>query len=393
MELNGQGSIDHERGWDMEKNMLEVLKKMKILKELYCVDEPTYPYIHTTFKVEKLSEFIDIISGFGEKLKKNKIYKILYRGMSNEIWEPISSLARNRKFEVNENEIIHEFKYRCPEEFFNANSNFEMLANMQHYGLPTRLLDFTENPLVALYFSCKESKRNNGRVLCFFSFESLFMQQYAQILCDIACNGMENNAIDLYIRKYGISSFDFVNEMYLGNPYFVIRPPYWNERQKRQGSVFLVFSNLLIDAYGQAIYYGIDFNIKKEVRESIEKHEDLIKIYQNSLWRPDEYFVNNYPQKKPLSFVTNKESWRLLRQCYEHSAMDSLIENCINRFRIVSQLETISMDDLDDYFCSIIIPAKYKKNILYELSLIGINESFVYPEKEYIANDIKHDIK
>lgn len=371
-------------------NILEVIRKMKSLKELYGMAEEIYPYYHTTFKVEKLNEFIEVIMGFEKILRKNNSYtkKMIYRGMANDSWEPIPSVARNRKLEINEKELIHELKYRYPDNFSNLNTNFEMLANMQHYGLPTRLLDFTENPIIALYFACREMKTRNGRILCLYDYVNPYMNVYANILCDIACNGRINEKIDLYTKKYNISPLRFLSEMYYGHPYVSMKPPYWNERQKRQRSIFLIFSSLVCDSYGQAIYYEYDYNINKRVRLSIEEHEDLTEIFENSMWEPRNYFIEKYPSKQALSFILDKYSWKLMNSCYEQEDIKTKERNFTNRFSLNEQLEIINEDNLENDFCSIIIPAKCKKTILEELNFIGINESFVYPEINFAASEI-----
>jgi hypothetical protein len=43
-------------------------------------------------------------------------------------------------------------------------SEWEWLALAQHYGLPTRLLDWTENPLIAAYFSCSEYEHEDAAI-------------------------------------------------------------------------------------------------------------------------------------------------------------------------------------------------------------------------------------
>ena len=50
-----------------------------------------------------------------------------------------------------------------PQLFEKCRTNFERLALMEHYHLPTRLLDVSSNPLIALFFAVKGGQ-GNGEV-------------------------------------------------------------------------------------------------------------------------------------------------------------------------------------------------------------------------------------
>ena len=43
--------------------------------------------------------------------------------------------------------MYQELIIRCASDFAQCQSHLDYLVEMQHYGLPTRLLDITENPL------------------------------------------------------------------------------------------------------------------------------------------------------------------------------------------------------------------------------------------------------
>ena len=104
--------------------------------------------------IESVSDFLNEIKG----IRNKSGYTLFYRGHSDKNYELKPSIYRNENFIKNEDKIYRETIAKVPYEF-NGKSTIESLALMQHYGVPTRILDLTTNALVALYFACEESKK------------------------------------------------------------------------------------------------------------------------------------------------------------------------------------------------------------------------------------------
>ena len=87
----------------------------------------------------------------------------MYRGVSDSSFDLTTSLVRNCKTlskQLEQHLLDNFIKYVRIEEPLIDESIWKAMIIGQHYGLPTRLLDWTHSPLVALHFANTESNLN-----------------------------------------------------------------------------------------------------------------------------------------------------------------------------------------------------------------------------------------
>lgn len=104
-----------------------------------------------------------------ERFEPEKGFTYFFRGHSRFSHRLVPSIYRDPGWIANEDVLFKELVLRCPNDFSGKESTFQALVKMQHYSLPTRLLDITANPLVALYFACEHDglPRESGEVVVF----------------------------------------------------------------------------------------------------------------------------------------------------------------------------------------------------------------------------------
>lgn len=93
--------------------------------------------------------------------------QLLYRGHSSSDYSISPSIYRNSNLSSAEHLMMRQLLAQHPKDFSGDIGLFDQLVRAQHYGLPTRLLDVSLNPLVALYFAASSRQKSRGQVIVF----------------------------------------------------------------------------------------------------------------------------------------------------------------------------------------------------------------------------------
>ena len=175
--------------------------------------------------------------------------ELLFRGQENVDWSLVPSLFRDEQV-FSEGEFYYQAKLREPKEFNNSYT-IDDIVKMQHYFLPTRLLDLTYNPLIALYFACLDSDKyikNHGVVHTFieYVYNAYDSDEISLLASCVNIRKPWNTEREFIInlieanRKNGENYNENTVSNIIGRNYFINASSH-NERIKRQQGAFIIF--------------------------------------------------------------------------------------------------------------------------------------------------------
>lgn len=138
------------------------------IKELHGIENDITFVEGVAYNAKKVDlRIFSSVSNIYEYISSLKAHhkSLFFRGHSDSNYLLRPSVMRMPSIEINESEIYHQMLINCPNDFEKCHSHLEKLVKMQHYGLPTRLIDITRNMLVALFFACESHPEAFGELL------------------------------------------------------------------------------------------------------------------------------------------------------------------------------------------------------------------------------------
>ena len=289
-------------------------------------------------RINSVSSYIKAI--FDMRSAKISEYSLssywFFRGQKNSSWGMCPNVFRNDALTYEFDSIETAIRQR-PYDFRECTTDFEILTKLQHYGLGTRLLDVTLNPLVALYFAsekCEEyvpGKDGRGKYVLRdgkIAYRYGYGHRLTELEVRIAC---------------ALPFIDFTEDL------------------------------------------TVDRLLEKLYKEGIIKVDEEISLKENDYKRFIQVIQSN-------SFVVSAHSNERLTRQSGAFIIPTAIKIIKDTGSKGSLLVRKARCDLDDAFekDSFIIPFDKKEIIREELDFLNINEATLFPELEHQLTYLQH---
>lgn len=254
--------------------------------------------------IYSLREYLDWVE---QRYKRNAYY----RGHADINWHLTPSVFRSSyQGLVSECRMLKQASLFAWCELAKYHTYLEKLIFLQHYGLPTRLLDVTFNPLVALYMACCSEENKDGVVYIGYRYEQENFR-IAEITIEYLFNNsyiMTKDDLQKFAKVYNLPMEDFCKPLF-------IYPPLNSPRIERQQGAFIMapyakntngipFENN--DSFDSMNFFESNKAvIPKSSKKSLLRHLSILGINGASLFQD---FTNK------LTCITQEEKWRIQDQ-------------------------------------------------------------------------------
>ena len=354
----------------------------------------SYKEIDTTnlIEIDSVSSFIEHIRSIKEAADGTST-ELYFRGQETEFWDIEPSIFRDDMLSI-EHKLMQIPLQKSPTEFRDLNSMFDIMTKYQHYGMCTRLLDLTTNPLVALFFACKthgleKYDTEDGQVekepygIIYYT-DKYYPSQSADIeiqivsalasydlekentLFDILEKLKRDQIIDEKTQSRWLENYGEFVKIIQSN--YMVMPTYTNERLRKQSGVFLLTSlfsfnkdhdirkSIISKAKGKLNeeFNETYFYVSGENKEAILKELDLYNINEATLFPELEHQLSyikyaNRNQVNPVTdFIKYEENTINAVQDVglEQPELDKyIVESFDEKFK-----DIIETDDINDVF-------------------------------------------
>ena len=266
-------------------------------------------------RIKTIEEFTKWVGGLSGRF-------ILYRGLADKDW-PVEASASRRIEKYSDSGIFKNYVlnllktaqrnglgHRADAEL----CDLELLANLQHHGAATCLIDFTQSPLTALWFACKDEPEKNGKIIG--------MKTDNAELFKIVEPDQQKKRIGIFFEQEGLWRW---------------QPRDINNRIVAQQSIFVFGEPNIKEEYYETVI--ISQGSKKNLIEALEEHYNISEV---TLFRDISGFSLANAHNKIYTGYNEEEYSSLGVSAYQRRDFENVKYYC-------SEIIKINPDNVDAY--------------------------------------------